>query len=151
MTPGLQLAALSMQRQQDTAGFIGSFIGSHHFVLDYLVEEILGQQAASVQTLLLRTSILDRLCGLLCDAVLASSAAAGQENLEYLERANLCIVPLDKERRWHRYHHLFTELLQPLLQQSDDVDELHRRRQPMVLRPWPGDRSLPPCGRRQRH
>ncbi len=68
---GLQLAALSMQGHQDTASFIKSFTGSHHFVLDYLIEEVLGQQSESVQTFLLRTSILDRLCGPLCDAVLA--------------------------------------------------------------------------------
>ena len=71
---GLQLAALSMQGHQDTASFIKSFTGSHHFVLDYLVEEVLQQQSESVQTFLLRTSILDRLCGPLCDAVSASTA-----------------------------------------------------------------------------
>ena len=70
---GLQLAALSMQGHQDTASFIKSFTGSHHFVLDYLVEEVLQQQSESVQTFLLRTSILDRLCGPLCDAVLRRS------------------------------------------------------------------------------
>ncbi|MGB4975184.1 MAG: LuxR family transcriptional regulator, partial [Anaerolineae bacterium] len=112
---GLQLAALSMQGQQDTAGFIKSFTGSHHFVLDYLVEEVLGQQTASVQTFLLRTSILDRLCGPLCDAVLGSPSASGQETLEYLERANLFLVPLDNERRWYRYHHLFGDLLRQRL------------------------------------
>ena len=67
---GLQLAAISMQGHQDTASFIKSFTGSHHFVLDYLLEEVLQQQSESVQTFLLRTSILDRLCGPLCDAVL---------------------------------------------------------------------------------
>ena len=67
---GLQLAAISLQGQQDATSFITSFTGSHHFVLDYLVEEVLGQQPESVQTFLLRTSILDRLCGPLCDAVL---------------------------------------------------------------------------------
>ena len=90
---GLQLAALSMQGHQDTASFIKSFTGSHHFVLDYLVEEVLQQQSESIQTFLLRTSILDRLCGPLCDAVLGSPSASGQETLEYLERANLFIVP----------------------------------------------------------
>ena len=67
---GLQLAAISMQGHQDATSFIKSFTGSHHFVLDYLVEEVLQQQSESVQTFLLRTSILDRLCGPLCDAVL---------------------------------------------------------------------------------
>src|SRR5204863_1171274 len=82
---GLQLAAISMQGHKDTTGFIKSFTGSHHFVMDYLVEEVLGQQPESVQTFLLRTSILDRLCGPLCDAVLLDASAPGQETLEYLE------------------------------------------------------------------
>ena len=115
---GLQLAAISMQGHQDAASFIKSFTGSHHFVLDYLVEEVLQQQSESIQTFLLRTSILDRLCGPLCDAVLGSPSASGQETLEYLERANLFIVPLDNERRWYRYHHLFGELLRKRLGQS---------------------------------
>lgn len=115
---GLQLAALSMQGREDTAGFIQAFTGSHHFVLDYLIEEVLEHQSESIQTFLLRTSILDRLCGPLCDAVLDSSSASGQETLEHLERHNLFIVPLDSERRWYRYHHLFAELLRQRLQQS---------------------------------
>src|SRR5688572_11410685 len=120
---GLQLAALSMQSHQDAASFIQSFTGSHHFVLDYLLEEVLHQQSASVQTFLLRTSILDRLCGALCDAVLGERPKTKDESspsfvlrpsslvLEELERANLFIVPLDSERRWYRYHHLFADLL----------------------------------------
>src|SRR3990172_10897793 len=98
-----------MRGHKDAAGFIQSFTGSHHFVMDYLVEEVLGQQPASVQTFLLRTSILDRMCGPLCEAVLLDASASGQETLEYLERANLFIVPLDNERRWYRYHHLFAD------------------------------------------
>src|SRR5512141_3092321 len=90
---GLQLAALSMQGHQDATSFIKSFTGSHHFVLDYLVEEVLQQQSESVQTFLLRTSILDRMCGPLCDAVLGTPSASGQETLEYLERTNIFIVP----------------------------------------------------------
>src|SRR2546421_8965240 len=114
---GLHLAALSLQGQQDITGFITSFTGSHHFVLDYLVEEVLGQQPERVQTFLLRTSILDRLCGPLCDAVLMDPSVSGQETLEYIERANLFLVPLDNERRWYRYHHLFADLLRQRLQQ----------------------------------
>jgi LuxR family maltose regulon positive regulatory protein len=133
---GLQLAAISMQGQQDTAGFIRSFTGSHHFVMDYLVEEVLGQQSERVQTFLLRTSILDRFCGSLCDAVVLDPSASGRETLDYLERANLFLVPLDNERRWYRYHHLFAELLRLRLKQSagsstgDErsvIAELHRR------------------------
>ena len=140
---GLQLAAISMQGHQDATSFIKSFTGSHHFVLDYLVEEVLHQQSESVQTFLLRTSVLDRLCGSLCDAVLYRNvdlhpmpSSSGQETLEYLEHANLFIVPLDNERRWYRYHHLFADLLRQRLQQSAissidsvrlDIPELHRR------------------------
>ncbi|MEW5870776.1 MAG: LuxR C-terminal-related transcriptional regulator [Chloroflexota bacterium] len=108
---GLQLAALAMQGQSDTASFIQAFTGSHRFVLDYLLEEVLQQQPESIQAFLLRTSILERLCGPLCDAVLLDSETPGQETLEFLERANLFIVPLDNQRRWYRYHHLFAEFL----------------------------------------
>jgi LuxR family transcriptional regulator, maltose regulon positive regulatory protein len=115
---GLHLAALSLQGQPDATSFITSFTGSHHFVLDYLVEEVLGQQPERVQTFLLRTSILDRLCGPLCDAVMMDPTAIGQAILENLERANLFIVPLDNERRWYRYHQLFADLLRQRLHQS---------------------------------
>ena len=133
---GLQLAAISMRGHQDATSFIQSFTGSHHFVLDYLAEEVLQQQPERIQTFLLHTSILDRLCGPLCDAVLLDSSATGQETLEYLEHANLFIVPLDNERRWYRYHHLFADLLRQRLHQSitsstgnvaSRVNELHIR------------------------
>src|SRR5207302_10741466 len=91
------------------------FSGSHHFVLDYLLEEVLQRQSQSVQTFLLRTSILDRLCGPLCDAVLGNPAGSGQATLEHLERANLFLVPLDDDRQWYRYHHLFADLLRQRL------------------------------------
>src|SRR2546421_3290410 len=115
---GLQLAALSLQGHQDAASFIRSFTGSHHFVLDYLVEEVLGQQSERVQRFLLRTSILDRMSGPLCDAVVLDPSISGQATLEDLEHANLFIIPLDDERRWYRYHHLFAELLRLRLHQS---------------------------------
>ena len=132
---GLQMAALSMQGRADTASFVQAFTGSHHFVLDYLVEEVLKRQPESVQTFLLRTSILDRMCCPLCDAVVLEPSISGQETLEYLEHANLFIVPLDEERRWYRYHHLFAELLRQRLHQSveskgdekSNVAELHIR------------------------
>lgn len=127
---GLQLAALSMKEQKDAASLLSAFTGNHRFVLDYFVEEVLKQQPADIQTFLLHTSILDRLCGPLCDALLAPSRT-GQETLESLERANLFIVPLDSERRWYRYHHLFAELLQQRLHQSLPApfgnNELHIR------------------------
>ncbi len=127
---GLQLAALSMRGHQgDATSFIQAFTGSHHFVLDYLVEEVLHQQPEDVQTFLLHTSILNRLCGSLCDALLPNPAMSGQTILEYLERANLFLVPLDNERNWYRYHHLFGDLLRQRLHQSvsksNDIAELH--------------------------
>ena len=143
---GLQLAAISMQGHPDTTRFVKSFTGSHHFVMDYLVEEVLRQQPDRVQTFLLRTAILDRLCGALCDAVLRDAAASGQATLAYLERTNLFIVPLDNERRWYRYHHLFADLLRQRLHQSatastgDEgagVAELHKR-----ASQWYEDNSL---------
>lgn len=112
---GLQLAALSMQGHEDIAGFISSFTGSHHFVMDYLVEEVLQKQSKSVKKFLLYTSILDRLCGPLCDAVLHDPSVSGQKILKSIELANLFIVPLDHERRWYRYHHLFADLLRQRL------------------------------------
>ena len=142
---GLQLASLalqgsvSMQGRQDTTDLVKSFTGSHRYVLDYLVEEVLAQQSGTVQTFLLQTAILDHLCGPLCDAVrfgIADAPSAptkdavrpgsaklhekdrSQEILEALERANLFIVPLDDERRWYRYHHLFADLLRQRLRQS---------------------------------
>ncbi|WP_119066715.1 LuxR C-terminal-related transcriptional regulator [Aggregatilinea lenta] len=122
---GLQLAAISMQGHGDTTTFIQSFTGSHRFVMDYLVEEVLHQQPAHVQTFLLYTSILDRLCGPLCDAVLLNESGAAQAALAHLEQANLFLVPLDNERRWYRYHHLFAELLRQQLRQSADASSGH--------------------------
>ena len=125
---GLQMAALSMQGQQDVTGFIQSFTGGHRFVLDYLVEEVLHQQPESVQRFLLQTAVLNQLTGSLCDAVTCGSS--GQEILESLERANLFLVPLDNERRWYRFHHLFAELLRQRLQESateDTINTLHIR------------------------
>ena len=124
---GLQLAALSMQGHKDTTSFIKSFTGSHHFILDYLVEEVLEQQSKSAQTFLLRTSILDRMCGPLCEAVVLESSVSGQKTLEYLEHANIFVVPLDDERHWYRYHHLFADLLRQRLQQSVGTAEYHKR------------------------
>jgi LuxR family maltose regulon positive regulatory protein len=196
---GLQLAALSMQRQEDATSLIESFTGSHRYVLDYLVEEVLDQQSESVQTFLLQTSVLNRLTGSLCDAVRFGDTEppstpggdavrfgdteppstpggdavrfgdteppstpggdavrfgdveplstpggdavrfgspeppinqdTGQATLEMMERANLFIVPLDEERHWYRYHHLFADLLRQRLNQTqpEQLPILHRR------------------------
>ena len=131
---GLQLAAISLQGKEDATKLIKSFSGSHRLVLDYLIEEVLEQQSESVQTFLIKTAVLDRLTGSLCDALTGQDN--GQQTLEYLEQANLFIVPLDNERRWFRYHHLFADLLRQRLHQStasstgDEgavVNELHIR------------------------
>jgi LuxR family transcriptional regulator, maltose regulon positive regulatory protein len=124
---GLQLAALSMRGREDVSGFIAALKGSSRYVLDYLAEEVLQHQPDDVRAFLLQTSILDRLSGPLCDAV--TDRADGQEMLERLERANLFTVPLDEERRWYRYHHLFSEFLSNRLHQTqpDQESELHRR------------------------
>jgi LuxR family maltose regulon positive regulatory protein len=119
---GLQLAAISMRGHHDTASFIQSFSGSHRFVLDYLIEEVLEQQSPDIQAFLLQTAILDRLTGPLCDAL--TGATDGHAMLETLERANLFVVPLDVERRWYRYHHLFADLLLQRLRQTQPDWEL---------------------------
>ena len=135
---GLQMAALSMQGRTDAAGFIQAFSGSHRFVLDYLVEEVLQGQPEDVHSFLLQTSILDRLSGPLCDAVMGRED--GKRILETLERSNLFVIPLDDQRQWYRYHHLFAEVLQTHLleEQPAQVDDLHRR-----ASEWYEQQSLP--------
>jgi LuxR family maltose regulon positive regulatory protein len=124
---GLQLAAISMQGRSDIPGFIQAFTGSHRFVLDYLVEEVLQRQPERVGSFLLQTSILDRLCGPLCDSVTGQEGGRGM--LEALERDNLFVIPLDDQRQWYRYHHLFAEVLQARLMeaQPEQVSSLHQR------------------------
>ncbi|UCC62847.1 MAG: AAA family ATPase [Anaerolineae bacterium] len=146
---GLQMAAVSMQGREDVAAFVQAFAGSNRYILDYLVEEVLQRQPEAVQAFLLQTAVLSRLTGPLCDAVLCRGAdeqgskgdlvtagplspgasACGQEVLEYLERANLFVVPLDDRREWYRYHRLFADLLRKRLHQMqpDRVPILHRR------------------------
>lgn len=189
---GLQLAALSLQNAEDAHAFITAFGGSHRYIVDYLLEEVLAHQPKAVQTFLLQTSILERLCAGLCDAVVGAwgieisdqrleigdqgpedsgqktggsgqwtvdserktegrgqktggsdsnlrspvsnlqspmSELRSQAILEYLEQANLFLIPLDEERRWYRYHQLFAEVLRLRLQQVSPhlVKELHQR------------------------
>jgi len=124
---GLQLAGISLHGRTDPSGFIREFTGSHRFVLDYLLEEVLLRQPPDVQAFLLQTAILDRLSGGLCDAL--TGRTDSQTQLEDLERANLFVVPLDEERQWYRYHPLFADLLRIRLRlvQPDQQSELHRR------------------------
>jgi LuxR family maltose regulon positive regulatory protein len=145
---GLQLAALSMRGLDPAriAGFISAFSGDDRHVVDYLLDEVLDQRPAGTKDFLLQTSILERMCGPLCDAVrfgaaespsttngttvrfgdaekpshpngtAVTAAGVGQELLQMLERANLFVVPLDNRRRWYRYHHMFADLLRHRLQ-----------------------------------
>jgi ATP/maltotriose-dependent transcriptional regulator MalT len=125
---GLQLAGLSMQGRGDTAGFIKAFTGSHVYVAEYLVEEVLQRQPEDVQTFLLQTSILERLNASLCEAV--GGRPDSQAVLKELFQANLFVLPLDDEGQWFRYHHLFADLLQACLRQSlptDNIATLHQR------------------------
>jgi LuxR family maltose regulon positive regulatory protein len=124
---GLHLAALSLHGHADVSRRIASFSGSHRFVLDYLIEEVLEQQPEPVQTFLLHTAVLDRLTGSLCDTL--TDQSTGQATLEQLDHANLFIIALDDERRWYRYHHLFADLLRQRLQQAHPewVPALHHR------------------------
>ena len=143
---GLQLAGLAMQGlspesigyQRAIAEFVEAFAGSHRFVMDYLIEEVFGRQPVQIQKFLLNTCILDRLSGPLCDAVAqqepdllvgSKMVQSGQDMLEWLDKANLFTVPLDEERHWYRYHHLFTDLLRDRLEQAypERIPELHHR------------------------
>jgi LuxR family transcriptional regulator, maltose regulon positive regulatory protein len=149
---GLQLAALAMRDRTDRAGFVAAFSGSNRFVVDYLLEEVLIRLPTHLQTFVLQTSILDQLCGPLCDTVLGieswelevgsqprsrpqpstpnPQAAYSQLILEQLERANLFLVPLDDARHWYRYHHLFAEVLRARLHSgatASEVATLHQR------------------------
>lgn len=158
---GLQLAALAMQSslsmrgQKDVSGFIQAFTGSSRFILDYLMDEVFEQQSSDVKDFLLKTSILERMCGALCDSVInnqlsvtsdrlsgsgdqanaiplitnhRSPMTASQAILESLEHSNLFIIPLDQSRQWYRYHRLFAELLRQRLQVTETISEnaLHR-------------------------
>ncbi|WP_249898798.1 LuxR C-terminal-related transcriptional regulator [Paenibacillus sp. PK3_47] len=124
---GLQLAALSMQGNEDIPGFIRSFTGDNRYIIDYLAEEVLQRQPEPVRDFLLQTSILDRLYGPLCDAV--TGGKDGSAQLESLERNNFFVVPLDESRKWYRYHHLFAGVLYSHLRiyQPERIAELHRR------------------------
>jgi LuxR family transcriptional regulator, maltose regulon positive regulatory protein len=129
---GLQLAALSARGRGDAegsggvAGFVDAFTGSHRFVLDYLVEEVLNGQPGDVRGFLLDTSVLQQMTGALCDAL--TGRDDGRQTLEILERGNLFVVPLDDQRQWYRYHHLFADALRArlLAQQPDRLPGLHR-------------------------
>jgi LuxR family maltose regulon positive regulatory protein len=129
---GLQMASASLKDQENVSAFILELTGSHRYILDYLIEEVLESQPESIQRFLLYTSILEQLSGSLCDAViegLVPPPVSSQQILEELEHKNLFIVPLDNQRRWYRYHRLFSDLLKiRLVQVHPEVkSELHQR------------------------
>ncbi len=123
---GLLLAALSMQNRDDLSGFIKTFSGSSHYILEYLIEEVFERQLPEEQDFLLKTSILDRMSASLCDAV--ANRTDSRMWLERMEKSNLFIVPLDQAHSWYRYHHLFSDLLRQRLSLSGifPENELHR-------------------------
>lgn len=124
---GQQMAALSIRGKEDIKGFLEGFSGSHRFVMDYLVEEILDQQTPAILEFLLKTSILNRMTGPLCDAI--TGETSGSNTLQELEKANMFLIALDEERHWYRYHPLFADLLQKQLKNRfpELVTELYRR------------------------
>jgi LuxR family maltose regulon positive regulatory protein len=132
---GLQLAALSLQGQADVRSFIASFSGTHRHVVDYLVEEVLGRQPDQIRTFLLQTAILERMSAALCNAIISRDESADAPDLSAatilaeLDRQNLFLIPLDEERHWYRYHHLFADLLRHRLrhEQPGLVPTLHHR------------------------
>ena len=140
---GLHLAGLALQGSRDRAAFVHEFSGSHRYVVDYLVDEVLNRLPQNVQAFLLETSILDRFCAGLCAAVVDGGAGAGsgapegsgistavaQEMLETIENANLFLIALDDVRCWYRYHHLFGDLLRQRLRHQREPNEavLHQR------------------------
>lgn len=147
---GIQMASLAMQSHQlsqsssDLHRFVRAFKGSQRYILDYLIEEVLNQQPEQIRTFLLRTSILEKMCFQLCDSLFAGEpvgeyqqtdqqepvvSLSNQQILEHLERSNLFLIPLDDERKWFRYHHLFADLLHARLKQHEPRLEamLHQR------------------------
>jgi LuxR family maltose regulon positive regulatory protein len=140
---GLQMASASLEEQSDKSSFILELTGSHRYILDYLIEEVLESQPGSIQSFLLYTSVLEQLNGSLCDALvngLILPRVSSQQVLEDLERKNLFIVPLDNQRRWYRYHRLFSDLLKGRLMQvhPEIKPELHQR-----ASEWYENASLP--------
>jgi LuxR family maltose regulon positive regulatory protein len=129
---GLQLAALSMRSASDAHALVTALSGTHAYIMDYLVEQVLSLQPEARRSFLLQTSILGRMCAELCSQVVddgASDGPDGQAMLETLDRANLFLVPLDDERRWYRYHQLFADVLRRLLERRSPkrIPDLHRR------------------------
>ncbi len=124
---GLQLTALSMQGREDISEFIQDLKGDNRYIMDYLMEEVLKIQTDDINEFLLQTSILEQMSAPLCNAVLNRNDS--QLILETLEKNNMFVIPLDAERTWYRYHHLFAELLKQRLHLRGKaaIIELHNK------------------------
>ena len=142
---GLRLVTLSLGAGANAEQDLAAISGTHFEIADYLLDEVMANQPPDILRFLLATSILDRFCAPLCEYVLGS--AAGRDGsacdvpacIQWLERHNLFVAPLDDYRRWYRYHHLFQELLQHRLLDvagPEQVSDLHRR-----AAAWLGDRD----------
>ncbi len=120
---------LSLREAANPAALLETFGGTQRYILDYLVEDVLDRQPPPLRQFLLQTAILEQLCGSLCASVLGDAAASGTQTLEQLERQNLFVMPLDDDRTWYRYHHLFAEALRHQLQRTEPelVLACHRR------------------------
>lgn len=140
-TAGVQLAAILFEDERRKMGkeqagerlsaLVSRLSGKQHLIADYLMDEVLSRQSTEVQRFLLTSSVLDELCASLCDALMGNEE--GEPNaqliLEFLERSNLFLIPLDEEHTWFRYHHLLTDVLRTRLEktQPDTTPNLHRR------------------------
>ena len=124
---GVYLAALSLRGHPSPSAFVRQFTGDNRFIVDFLAEEVLSRQPAEIRQFLTRTAVLDRFCAPLCDAVTGSANAA--EIIDVIERDNLFVVPLDDNRQWYRYHHLFAQVLRGQLARTEPaiVPALHER------------------------
>jgi LuxR family maltose regulon positive regulatory protein len=123
---GLYLAALSLRDRRDADELIAGFSGDDRRIVDYLVGEVLDQQPDAVLRFLLSTSVLERFCAPLCDAV--TGAGGAREMLDRVERSNYFLIPLDPRREWYRYHHLFAELLRHELERREPGSSVELRR-----------------------
>lgn len=122
------MAALSMQDIHDRSAFVKALSGSHRYILEYLIEEVLDRQPEKIQVFLQQTSILDKLCAPMCEALLEAQGDS-QRILNHLNRSNIFIIPLDEVGYWYRYHHLFADLMRAWLQRAypDRFPTLHLR------------------------
>jgi len=121
---GLQLAAVALKNLPDPQRFVETFRGSHRYVLDYLAEEVIRQQRDDVREFLIQTSILERFNAESCEALTGDTDSPGL--LSELEQANLFLIPLDDERVWYRYHHLFADFLRTELSKTE-IEKLYKK------------------------